>query len=636
MVTSAPSDSVPETELCGSAEPLLKLQASELESNGEADEAAPVEQPGTGPIRLHTAGWLEDTPPTPSAVQAPAFGGEVPAPPHLIMTAEEEAALSVPVPAEPSELNNALHQEDRNKADPRVIVAMFEGFMKLHGAPVRGDAVLPKALQPNLVAWKIYVTSLTRSPHGEERGDSVRLLPASGSAGAAHALSIIREMQKRGVPRTRKTYLMAIQQLVYARNIKEAIELLQDAMGEGHMVPEPLGPKQAELDQMARGALGFLVDRAITLGAVDWTMMTIRCLVNMSLLVSNQALQRALVAAVEEHRRDLVAELMMMYDQQTRHQATGARPGKKPMWALDEGTLLKVLDSAAGAGDLATADLVWRHLGIALLPHGHWPKRNARTSAPVVRAKLTEDNDAEEKDELFEELHAPTMSAYHAMIHAHAVAGDLRGAFQWVARLQRAFPGDERAVLTQTSLAVLVDAAAVSPEVADSAYFALEGMRAAGEQVTSAMLDCVVAACAQMSDTVRMLESFEAYPALGLTAGAQAYNVCIGAFIRNNLLDRLPFILEDMQAAGVQWNAGTHALAVEAVLVRRDVPAMLAALEAMKKSGFAPSAALVDRVVQRLEREGATVHLRKFDHRDSERDASTRLSNAKARVGHPL
>ena len=57
------------------------------------------------------------------------------------------------------------------------------------------------------------------------------------------------------------------------------------------------------------------------------------------------------------------------------------------------------------------------------------------------------------------------------------------------------------------------------------------------------------------------------------------------------------------------WNLGTHALVVEAALVRRDVKAMMSALEAMKKAGFDPPAALVDRVVQRLEREGATVLL---------------------------
>ena len=78
--------------------------------------------------------------------------------------------------------------------------------------------------------------------------------------------------------------------------------------------------------------------------------------------------QRALVAAAEDHRRDLVAEFMAAYDRQAKHVATGMPPGYKPVWALDEGTLQRVLDAAAGGGDVATAQLVWRHLHFTLLP----------------------------------------------------------------------------------------------------------------------------------------------------------------------------------------------------------------------------------------------------------------------------
>lgn len=68
-------------------------------------------------------------------------------------------------------------------------------------------------------------------------------------------------------------------------------------------------------------------------------------------------------------------------------------------------------------------------------------------------------------------------------------------------------------------------------------------------------------------------------------------------------------ILEDMEEAGVAWNAGTHALAVKAAIVRRDVPAVMAALGAMRAAGFAPPEALMDAVWQRLEREGASEEL---------------------------
>ncbi len=60
-----------------------------------------------------------------------------------------------------------------------------------------------------------------------------------------------------------------------------------------------------------------------------------------------------------------------------------------------------------------------------------------------------------------------------------------------------------------------------------------------------------------------------------------------------------------MEEAGVAWNAGTHTLAVKAEIVRRDVPAVMAALDAMRGAGFEPPAALMEAVWQRLEREGA-------------------------------
>ena len=74
------------------------------------------------------------------------------------------------------------------------------------------------------------------------------------------------------------------------------------------------------------------------------------------------------------------------------------------------------------------------------------------------------------------------------------------------------------------------------------------------------MLDCVVAACAQMGDTGRMLETFEAYPALGLKADAQAYNICMSAFIRNSLQDRLQFVRPSCRITHGRLGQPTHCL----------------------------------------------------------------------------
>lgn len=73
---------------------------------------------------------------------------------------------------------------------------------------------------------------------------------------------------------------------------------------------------------------------------------------------------------MDQHRRDLLAPALAAFDAQTASMGTGVRAGCKPLWALDEGTVLKVLDAAAAAGDAATANLAWRHLEVALLPQG--------------------------------------------------------------------------------------------------------------------------------------------------------------------------------------------------------------------------------------------------------------------------
>ena len=61
-----------------------------------------------------------------------------------------------------------------------------------------------------------------------------------------------------------------------------------------------------------------------------------------------------------------------------------------------------------------------------------------------------------------------------------------------------------------------------------------------GEVVTPAMLDCVVAACAQIGDLPRAFETFEAYGSLGLEPGTQAYNAALLGCVRNGLLDAIP------------------------------------------------------------------------------------------------
>lgn len=61
-----------------------------------------------------------------------------------------------------------------------------------------------------------------------------------------------------------------------------------------------------------------------------------------------------------------------------------------------------------------------------------------------------------------------------------------------------------------------------------------------GLPVSAPMLDCVVAACSQMGDIARAFESFEAYAALGLAPGAQAFNAVLSGCIAQGVTQPVP------------------------------------------------------------------------------------------------
>ena len=98
-----------------------------------------------------------------------------------------------------------------------------------------------------------------------------------------------------------------------------------------------------------------------------------------------------------------------------------------------------------------------------------------------------------------------------------------------MARLQRAFLSDERAVWTQTSLAVLVDAAAQSPEAADAAYFTLEGMHAAVSPRASGTA-CSLAIPGLSALALRLQRSF------GQALAAESANHVIQAFAEQQII----------------------------------------------------------------------------------------------------
>ena len=44
------------------------------------------------------------------------------------------------------------------------IIELFEGYMRLHGAPLGGEATLPRHLQLSPIPWRTYISALPRYP----------------------------------------------------------------------------------------------------------------------------------------------------------------------------------------------------------------------------------------------------------------------------------------------------------------------------------------------------------------------------------------------------------------------------------------------------------------------------------------
>eukprot|EP00884_Botryococcus_braunii_P018505 jgi/Botrbrau1/5338/Bobra.0346s0012.1 len=203
-----------------------------------------------------------------------------------------------------------------------------------------------------------------------------------------------------------------------------------------------------------------------------------------------------------------------------------------------------------------------------------------------------------------EPLNVPRVIAYHAVIHAHAAAGDIRGALKVVGELEKQHPEEPEAVSWRYSLAPLVDACSTSVEQIDQAYYMLEDMHLAGKGVTVSMADCVLAACAQVGDVSRALETFDAYPSLGLSPATSTYNAVLSACVHGGLLHSVQPIVGEMREKGLALDAHTHELLVDAAIIARDGQAVFDAVQRMERAGFVPTPTLMNKVLSRLERCG--------------------------------
>eukprot|EP00208_Stichococcus_sp_RCC1054_P000518 CAMPEP_0206143670 /NCGR_PEP_ID=MMETSP1473-20131121/21397_1 /ASSEMBLY_ACC=CAM_ASM_001109 /TAXON_ID=1461547 /ORGANISM="Stichococcus sp, Strain RCC1054" /LENGTH=842 /DNA_ID=CAMNT_0053539177 /DNA_START=163 /DNA_END=2691 /DNA_ORIENTATION=+ len=366
------------------------------------------------------------------------------------------------------------------------------------------------------------------------------------------------------------------------------------------------------------------------------------------------ALQAILPYLVEHLRGDLLLIAIENIASQTSRLGASEEEGAAPApMKMDEGTLVAILNVAASTADVKLAHVTWGLLKRSLAQATPWDTRSPTSKAAAAAASLRaathptagdappelslhpfddgpdpgrearealelarqlntppykrhpepESEETAREKVLDELLHQPCVPAYHALIHTFAKAGHFEDAMRVLARLEKgyAFQPGVAAWYGQQSF---VDAISPSVNLVDAAYFAVEGLHAKGEEVTTAMLNIIIAACAQVGDLTRAFETFEAAPGLGLKPDADSYNALMLGCVRYGQNDSAPKLLGEMRTAGLEPNVRSIEIMVDSAVVAADCDDMMACLQELADRGTAPSINMLQRCVERAERSG--------------------------------
>ncbi len=235
---------------------------------------------------------------------------------------------------------------------------------------------------------------------------------------------------------------------------------------------------------------------------------------------------------------------------------------------VDEGTLVAVLAAAARRRNAALATEAWAAL----------EQTTTARSLP------------------------PAPGSFLALAAARAACGDLESAFRALLALQGAHPALE---VPEGALMPLITACSGGPSALDGAYFTLERLRDAGERVSPAALNVVIAACARAGDVSRAFETFdEIEPAFGAAPDVASFNALLTACVWHGRASAAPRLVAEMEAKGIAPDATTRALLVDGALAARDVQAAMRHVQAAVQAGVSLSRDTLRRLQAYLERNG--------------------------------
>ncbi|KAF5443423.1 hypothetical protein F2P56_035978 [Juglans regia] len=209
------------------------------------------------------------------------------------------------------------------------------------------------------------------------------------------------------------------------------------------------------------------------------------------------------------------------------------------------------------------------------------------------------------------EMKAPNPESYLGKIYALASLGNLQRAFGTLNEFESTYGNSnkeaEREMFSPfTSLHPLVVACSKKGfETLDSVYFQLENLSRGHPPYKSvAALNCIILGCANIWDLDRAYQTFEAISSsFGLTPDIHSYNTLMYAFGRLKKTFEASRVFEHFLSLGVQPNAMSYSLLVDAHLINRDPKAALSGIDEMVTAGFVPSKEMLKKVRRRCIRE---------------------------------
>lgn len=219
-------------------------------------------------------------------------------------------------------------------------------------------------------------------------------------------------------------------------------------------------------------------------------------------------------------------------------------PATAAVTAIDGGTLLAVLNTAARTRSKALAQAAWEHIC----------NRAQSTGTP------------------------PAPGLYAALAAARAACGDVEAAFAALVEAHKTHPEMTQNPSTWTAV---IRACCGGPAALDGAYFILERLKNSGLAVPVAALNVVVAACGLSGDIQRAFETYEAFePTFGVSPNLDTIHLLMDACTWNGRAGSVEQLQDVLKQLGLTPTSFTTSRLVDADIGQRRVASASSRAEA--------------------------------------------------------